>query len=150
MPDDQDTKTVPAQVTVPIDTIVDLAIGRIKQRRTASIRWAIIALLGLATLLLGVFELERKRFQTAAAEERQRLEGTIEEAFQDIERARAPNRLGYLRDAELFADAEPATLGRTPVGLGVGEVARFALQIDQTGMYGIEAIAEEQGLDPLL
>ena len=150
MPDDKDTTTVPAQVIVPIDTIVDLTIARIQQRRKASFRWGIVALIGLATLLVAVFEVERRRFETAAAEERQRLQDTFQDTLQEEERARAPNRLGYLRDADLFADAEPAMVGRTPVELGVDEVGRFALQIDQSGMYRIEAIAEEQGLDPLL
>ena len=150
MSDDKDSTTVPAQVIVPIDTIVDLTLARIQQRKMASFRWGIIALIGLATLLIAVFEFERQRLEAAGAEERLRLQNTIQDTLQEEERARAPNRLGYLRDADLFTDLHSAAVGRTPVALGVDEVARFALQIDQSGMYRIEAIAEEQDLDPLL
>jgi hypothetical protein len=134
------TTSVPAQVTVPIDAIVDLTVARMNQRRTASFRWAVIALIGLATLMIGAFGLERKR-----------LEKSIEERLRADAEERASNRIGYLRDSDLFESARQVSLGRTSIVLGVAEAVRLALpRIDQTALYRIEAIAEGEGLDPLL
>lgn len=142
-PDEMSTGTVPATVTVPLDTIVDLTICRIQQRRQTSFRWVIGVVIGLTTLSLGVVTL-------VVSNAEKLLKGSIDDRLRDETEARAPNRLGYLRDSTPFVDAPPAPFGTTTVNLRAHDVGRFALQIQESGTYRIEAVAVEEGLDPVL
>ena len=117
----------PVDARVPLDLVVELAEGRIRKARQATIRWAIGMSLTATGIALGwsTWLIQEAEQTLLTAEES--LRTTVEDDVRDAVASRDRRGVGYILSAESFSGRGQAQIGSTTVNLAAGQRRAYTL-----------------------
>ena len=134
-------RDVALDTRVPLEIVVELVEGRIRNRRRAA-RWRNLGLaVGLAGLAVTVSSFLFNTKLNSQEHEFDRELGEVNERLRQEALARVDDEFASVEDVVRFNSAESASVGTTRVVLRERERALFRLDVESSSVYRFEAAA---------